>query len=99
MSHNKKINFKYNFKVYWSFVKRYKLLLFAIIFLVFLIEIRHVIDKFLFKILIDKGTAFNSGILAIEDLINILIIIAGIFILLIASGFVLRWLHIHLLNI
>jgi len=93
------VEFKYNMKMYWSFLRNYKLLIFGIIFIVFLLELRHVIDKYLFKIIIDKGTEVTAGTLAKTAFIDILIIIAIIFGAIIISGFVFRWLYTHLINI
>lgn len=55
------INFKRNFRIYWGIISKYKLILFFLIIFFFLREIRVVLEKFLFKAVLDGGTQFNSG--------------------------------------
>ena len=92
------IDFKYNFKLYFSFIKKYKLLLFFIIFLVFLSEIKHVADKFLFKIVIDNGANFVGGSITKTIFINSLMVILFIYVSLSLTHLFTYWLRIHLLN-
>ena len=70
-----KIRFGHNLSVYWSLLKKYKLMLFVILFLALVTEIKFVLDNFLFKILIDKGTEFSTGVLIASEFTNILLII------------------------
>ena len=55
------INFKYNLGIYWDLISKYKLMIFLIVFFFFIREIRVVLEKFLFKVIIDKGTEFGAG--------------------------------------
>jgi ABC-type multidrug transport system fused ATPase/permease subunit len=92
------IDFKYNLKTYFSFLKKYKLTtLFVIIFAV-LIELKVVSDKFLFKIVIDNGTSFLSSNLSKLSFINILfataVVFAGTTLIFVVS----TWMKNHLLN-
>ncbi len=76
----KKINFRYNFSEYWSILKNYKLLLFGLLFAVFIIELMHIVPRFLFKILIDDGTLFASGALGLKEYSFVLLmLVAGYF--------------------
>ena len=52
---NKKIDFKYNLKVYLKLIYRYRWIVLLILFLSVFMESRVVIDRFLFKVIIDKG--------------------------------------------
>ena len=45
------INFKRNLKIYFKFVKKHKAIVLALMFMVFLLEVIRVIEKYLFKIL------------------------------------------------
>ena len=92
------IDFKYNFKLYFSFIKKYKLLLFFVIFLVFLSEIKHVADKFLFKIVIDNGANFVGGSITKTIFINSLMVILFIYVSLSLTHLFTYWLRIHLMN-
>ncbi|MBT4936079.1 ABC transporter ATP-binding protein [Candidatus Woesearchaeota archaeon] len=62
----REIDMKYNVKVLWSFIKKYKLWAYSIVFVTFCIELVVFLDNFIFKYLIDKGTAFNAGDLSAE---------------------------------
>ena len=49
----------YNLKVYFSFIKKYKAAAIIILLLGFLIEASYAVDKFLFKIIVDKSQCFS----------------------------------------
>ena len=70
-----KINFKYNIKEFWSILKRYKTSFFGVLILSLIIEGLFVIDKFLFKKIIDDGTLFNAGEITQNTLTETLILI------------------------
>ncbi|MCK5149397.1 ABC transporter ATP-binding protein [Candidatus Pacearchaeota archaeon] len=93
-----KIDFKYNLSIFWSFLKNYKLMWITLLFLVFLSQGKQVLDKFLFKTIIDRGTEFAAGNLAREILIGALLIIGIIFLVLIVFNTLLHWFQLHLLN-
>ncbi|MDD5529425.1 MAG: ABC transporter ATP-binding protein [bacterium] len=76
MEEKEKIDFKYNFKLYWSFVKKQKLLFASILVLTLLIESASLVDKFLFKALIDNGTEFLAHTLDLPGFTQTLILIA-----------------------
>lgn len=92
-----KIDFKYNLSIFWSFLKKYNLIWITLLFLILLIEGKYILDKFLFKVIIDKGTEFAAGNLAKEIFINILIIIGMIFLGLIILNAIIKWFENHLL--
>jgi len=93
-----KIDFKYNWKIFWSFLKKYKLMLAVVIFLVLIHEIKQIVDKFLFKVVIDKGTEFTAGNLAASAFAGILIIIAVIFLVIMIINVLNNWFQIHIIN-
>ena len=76
----KKIDFKYNLSVYFSFLKKYKGTFIAILILILFVEGLRVFDKYLFKIVIDKGTEFTAGTILANQFTQVLLIIAGVFI-------------------
>lgn len=100
MQNNKKyrIDFKYNWKIFWSFLKNYKPIIALAILVVILMQSKGILDKFLFKVLIDNGANFVSGIISKAVLFNIIIIVFSVF--LVASLFqvFLNWFLIHLNN-
>ena len=95
----KKISFKYNISEYWDFLKKYKPLFFVTLFFTFLVEGFLLVDKFLFKIVIDNGTEFVNGSLAQEIFIKTLIIVAIIFIGILIVRTISKWLSMHVLQI
>ena len=52
-----KIDFKYNWKIFGSFLKNYKLMIAVLLFLVFLNQGKKILDKYLFKSFIKRSTA------------------------------------------
>ena len=103
MAENKKIekktiNFKYNLSVYFSFLKNYKGLFIFLLFVILVMEATYVVDKFLFKVIIDNGTEFTTGVLGADIFIQSLLIVAGIYIALSFGRGVLRFMHLHFIN-
>jgi ABC-type multidrug transport system fused ATPase/permease subunit len=95
-----KINFKYNLSEYFSFLMNYKTLLFLTLFMVLILESRHVLENYLFKVIIDNGTSFSTGTLAKPEFLHVLIIVAVSFLALyVLVGGVARWLFLHFLNL
>jgi ATP-binding cassette subfamily B protein len=92
------IDFKYNLKVYFELIYKYRWIVFLILFLSILMESRVVIDRFLFKVIIDKGTSYDTGSLTSTAFKNSLIIIGLLYILIIIMNSVFRWIHIHFIN-
>jgi len=95
----KDIDFKYNFKTYWSFLRKYKSLVAILLFFVLLLEVSYTVDKFIFKVIIDNGTEFMSGTLLRGDYISILWIVLVVFICVIIMRYFVNFLKIHFLNI
>lgn len=94
----KKIDFKYNLSIYYSFLKNYKWVMLFVLFLVLILEARHTLQSYLYKILIDRGTEFAAGSLMFSNFTRILVIIALVFLGVLISGTIGRWIYIHFLN-
>jgi len=94
----KDIEFKYNLGIYLSFIKKYKLMFFSIIFVIFLMESLHLTEKLLFKLIIDRGTEFTALTITKEAFIQSLITIATYFIIITAFLIIFYWMRPHLLN-
>ncbi|MBU1136470.1 MAG: ABC transporter ATP-binding protein/permease, partial [Nanoarchaeota archaeon] len=95
---SEKIDYKYNLSEYWSFLKKYKLLFGTILIISFLSEAGGVVDKFLFKIIIDKGNEFLAGTLLRNLFVEILIYIAVAFLVIKLAKNIFDWLYIHFVN-
>lgn len=93
-----KIDFKYNLGIFWSFLRNYKLLAALTILVVMLQQGKNVLDKYLFKVLIDNGTNFVSKIITQEVLFNIVLIVFLVFLAVSLLNVFFNWILIHLNN-
>jgi ATP-binding cassette subfamily B protein len=94
-----KIDFRYNIRTYWSLLKRHKLICLSLLILALLAEALFVIDKFLFKVIVDDGTEFFANNIPKEAFIQTLLIIALVFISIVIIRTVSRWILLHLIII
>jgi ATP-binding cassette, subfamily B, heavy metal transporter len=94
-----KIDFKYNLKLYWEIISKYKGLIFGLLILILLIEAGTVFDRYLFKIVIDQGTAFAGHSITHNAFVNILLIVGIVFVALAVLKAIIRWFHLHLINV
>ena len=92
-----KIHFKYNVSTYWSILKDYKWTLFGLMFATLIAGILSIVDKFLFKRIIDDGTKFFAGELVANIFVKTLIIIAIIYAGLVITRTIFDWLQLHIL--
>ena len=93
-----KINFNYDLKVYWSFLRNYKWLFLAVLLLVLISEGASVSEKFLFKIIVDSGTSLEAGSILASAFVNVAIIIALVFVGVTITRAVAQWLQLHVIN-
>ncbi len=93
-----KVNWKHNTKIYLDFLLKYKLFALLVIFFVVLGELNGIVSKYLFKILVDKGTDFASGILIRDSFILILLVIGAVFLIAAIINVVSGFLKNHFLN-
>jgi ATP-binding cassette subfamily B protein len=93
-----KIDYKHNWKEYLSFLGKYKIIIVATLFVVLLHEAKQVMDKYLFKIMIDKGTDYASQIITLDKFTQIAIIVGIIFIGGTLLSVLCNWLKLHWLN-
>ena len=95
---SEKIDFRYNLKVYFDIVKKYKLMILVLILLIIVGESVGVLNKFLFKIVADRGAEFFSGELMRDGFVNSLLVVAAVFIVSVFLGSVSNWFYIHIIN-
>lgn len=76
----KDIDVRYNLSEYWNLLRKYKGMVFWMMFILVVIEIFQVVPKFLFKAIVDNGTLFAGGDMGVSELSFILLVIAGIYI-------------------
>jgi ATP-binding cassette subfamily B protein len=93
-----KVDFKYNFKEYLSYLNKYKFLIFLLFAVVFVNSAKQIVDRYIFKIIIDKGTEFTTGELVLSSFLNILVVIAFVYISVSLFNVFLNWAKLHLIN-
>lgn len=93
----KKVNFKYNFKIYLKFLGKYKALALSLILVVMMIEVLRIVDKLLFKSVIDNGTLYLAGTISKSGYFEILSIVLIAFISASSFRVIGRWLSLHFL--
>ncbi|MDP2926233.1 MAG: ABC transporter transmembrane domain-containing protein, partial [Nanoarchaeota archaeon] len=93
-----RIDFKYNLRLYFSFLKRYKFIVFLLLLIIMLIESTTVLDRFLFKLIIDKGAEFSVQKLSLEVFLRIALIIAAVYIASALGRAVLKFVYLHYIN-
>ena len=96
--HPKHIDFKHNLKIYWGLLKNYKFILLAVLGLTLLVEATYTLDKFLFKIVIDKGTEFVAGNIERSIYADLLLILFLVFIATIITRSIARWFNLHVFH-
>jgi ATP-binding cassette, subfamily B, heavy metal transporter len=91
------IDFRYNWKIFLSFLKNYKLAVVILLFLVLILEAEQIANKYLFKIVIDYGTSFIAGSTPYEAVTKVLIYVAAAFLFLTLIGVIANWFKEHFL--
>ena len=95
---NRKIDFKYNLHVYWGFLKKYKWLMTGMLFVILVSSMKHVLDRYLFKVIVDNGTDLSGGSLLTSQFIHVMIIVGVVFVVASIVNTIARWLEIHWIN-
>jgi ABC-type transport system involved in Fe-S cluster assembly fused permease/ATPase subunit len=93
-----KIDFKYNLSLYWSFLRKHKPLFISILVIILLIESTYIVEKFLFKTVVDKGSEFAANALAAPALIKILLIVAAVYLALVLFRVIAKIVHLTFIN-
>ncbi len=99
MPRDERINFRRNFRIYFSIIKHYKWYGLGLIFVIFFIQSVIVLEQYLFKVFIDKGTLFTNGTLPKEEFIHTLTLVAIIFITVHIIAIILKWIGVYLSSI
>lgn len=94
---SKKIKFKRNLREYWELIRNYKKLFIFLFIISLMLSIFSIIDKFLFKRIVDDSEKFLSGALAYNNFTNTLFIISLIFISVMLIKTILKWFISHFL--
>lgn len=98
MANKEKIDFKYNLKLYLKFVKKYRYVVLSILLMIFVVESLNLLEKFMFKIIIDRGTDFSANKLSAEIFVKIMLILAIIYITSAILKAVSKFFKLHWIN-
>ena len=94
----KELDLKYNFKVLWNFLQKYRLIFYLIIFITFITEIISFADSFFFKYLIDKAELLSQHQLEINSFGQLLLWAVLIFLGIKIIGTILWYILMELIN-
>ncbi len=94
----KEVHLWENFKVYLGFLKNYKLIFVVLLLTVLINESINVGERYLFKILVDKGTLYSAGTLIGAIFLKIVLILATIFVSLWILKILFKWITFHLIH-
>jgi len=95
---SKKVDYKFNFKIYFDLLKKYKWLFIIVLSIVLLNEAANVSDRFLFKIIIDNGTSYGTGAITRDLLLHALVLVAVLYLCLILLKATFRWSMLRMVN-
>jgi ATP-binding cassette, subfamily B, heavy metal transporter len=95
----RKVDFKYNFKTYFGFVKKYKKGYIFTFLLVLILASMSLGEKYLFKVIIDNGTNYSTGLIALDAFSKIMLGVALTYCILLLGRAGGNWLQIHLVNL
>lgn len=93
-----KIDFRYNLKSYWQIMKHYKMHIVAILVLTLIIEAADLAGTYLFKVVVDNGTNFASGVITKEVFIGALLMVLGLFITFQVASAISNWFQHRSIN-
>ena len=93
------IDFKYNLNLYFSFLKKYKGLVIWLVIISLLLESVSMVDKFLFKAIVDRGAEFSSQLISSDIFTRTLLLVAVIYIAAMIAKAALKFINLHYINL
>ena len=94
----KKIDFKENLRKYWKIARPYKQIFILLIIIATLYEVANLVEKYLFKIILDNGAEYFADTLERTAFVNILLLIAGVYIGILVFKLINHWFRIGIIN-
>jgi len=93
-----KIDFKYNLKLYFKFLMRYKSIFVLLLVIILLLESSYILERYLFKIIVDNGAFFVDKTVSAQAFLQILAVVAMVYVIISVGRVIFKSLHIHLIN-
>ncbi len=99
VSDKEEIDFKYNLKVYFGFLTKYKWAALVLVGLAFLISSLDLVQNYAFKLIIDKATLFMGHQLAPDPFQRFLLIVFAVLLGVTATRVLGRWIYLRNINL
>ena len=93
-----KIDFKNNLKIFFGFLKNYKILTLIVLLTIAIVESTKIIDKYILKLLIDKSTDYINDVITQGAFIQFLIYLGIAYAVIIVLATLSRWVYLHTTN-
>ena len=93
-----KVNHKYNLKMYLSFLKNYKIIVGAVFIVVLISEVLAWVNKYLFKILVDKSTLYYTNALSHNLFVTVLLTLLAVYFVSSIFRSIMMWCRLHLIH-
>jgi len=91
------IDFKYNLKVYFSFLKKHLLVVFVMLLMILFIESSHILNNYFLKVIIDNATKFIESSITKNVLVEILILVGSLYLVFTIIKAAVRYFNLRLL--
>lgn len=98
MIKKERIDYRYNVKEYLSLLSRHKWILLLLVLFVLITEAILVLNRYLFKVIIDNGTEFAANEIAKTIFLKILFVVAIVYLLGVFLSFLLNYFKMYFLN-
>ncbi|MCF7865898.1 ABC transporter ATP-binding protein/permease [Candidatus Woesearchaeota archaeon] len=95
----KPIDFKYNFGMYWTLIKKYKWMAFGLLLMILFFQSSYSAQSFIFKILTDESGRFIAKEIVSNEFVKILTMLALAFAALKVMQTAFRWIWMNTINI
>lgn len=93
-----KIDFKYNLRLYFRFLMKYKLIFVSLLVIILILESSYILERYLFKVIVDNGTAFADKTSTAQVFVQAVAIVALVYIIVSVGRVIFKAVHIHLIN-
>jgi ATP-binding cassette subfamily B protein len=99
VSDKEEIDFKYNLKVYFGFLTKYKWAALVLVGLAFLISSLDLVQNYAFKLIIDKATLFMGHQMASDPFQQFLMIVFAVLLGVTSTRVLGRWIYLRNINL
>lgn len=87
-----------NLAIYWTFLRPYTFLFVLTLLAIFVVSVIHIVERYLFKEVIDGGTQFAEGSLLASVFVQLLIGIGIFYLVLLLTKALMNWFELYFLH-